>query len=60
MGTNVNKQNSIQKIKTRLRSMTARHLLGQMLCFLVLYPKKLNIKIHRSINMPVVLYGCET
>ena len=27
---------------------------------LVCYPKNLNIKIYRTIILPVVLYGCET
>jgi len=29
-------------------------------CLLVCYPKSLEIKIYKTIILPVVLYGCET
>jgi len=32
----------------------------RIFCLPVCYPKNLNIKTHRTIILPVVLYGCET
>jgi len=60
LGTTLN-QNSIQdEIMSRLKS-------GNVCCHSVPYllssgllSKNLKIKIHRTINLPVVLYWCET
>jgi hypothetical protein len=35
-------------------------MLAFILCLLVCYPKKVEVKIHRTIILPVVLYGWET
>jgi len=49
-----------EEIKSRLKSENAcyhsvqNHLYSSLLC------KNLNIKIYRTIILPVVLYGCET
>ena len=32
----------------------------RLLCLTVFYPKNFNIRIYRTIILPVVLYGCET
>ena len=60
-GTTLSHQNSIQEeIKSRLKLGNAcYHSVQNLLsfCFLSKYKK---IKIHRTIILPVVLYGCET
>jgi len=54
-------QNSIQEeIKSRLKSGNAcRHLVQNLLSFSLL-PENIKIKIHRTIILAVVLYGCKT
>ena len=54
-------QNSIaEEIKSRLRSGNACcHSVQNLLSFRLL-SKNLEIKIYRTIILPVVLYGCET
>jgi len=56
LGTILTNQNSIaEEIKCRLRSgNTVQKLLSSRLL-----SKNLKIKIYRTINLPVVLYGCE-
>jgi len=58
---NVTDQHSIQReIKSRLKSGNACcHSLQYLLSSRLLY-KNLKIKIHGTIILPVVLYGCET
>ena len=60
MGTTLTNQNSIpEEIKSRLRSgNTYYHLVQNLLSFRLL-SKNLNIKIYKTIILPV-LYGCET
>jgi len=54
-------QNSIpEEIKSRLRSRNASYHSVQNLLSSRLLSKKLKIKIHRTIILPVLLYGCET
>ena len=54
-------QNSIvEEINSRLRSGNACYHSVQNLLSSRLLSKKLNIKIYRTIILPVVLYGCET
>ena len=61
LGTTLTNQNSIlEEIKSRLRSGNACYHLVQNLLYSRLLPKNLEIKIHRTIILPVVLYGCET
>ena len=58
--TTLTNQNSIpEKIKSRLRSGNACYLSVQNLLSSRLLTKNLKIKIHRTIILPVVLYGCE-
>ena len=60
-GNNLNNQNSIQEeIKSRLKSGNAYCHSVQNLLSSNLLSKNLKIKIHRTIILPVVLYGCET
>jgi len=59
--TNVFFQNSIhEEIKSRLKSDNACYHSVQNLLSFRLLPKNMNIKIYRTIILPVVLYGCET
>jgi len=61
LGTTLTNQNSIQEeIKSRLKSGNACHHSAQNLLSSSLLSKNLNIKIYRTIILPVVLYGCET
>ena len=61
LGTTFTHQNSIQEeIKSRLKSGNACSHLVQNLVSSSLLSKTLKIKIHRTIILPVVLYGCET
>jgi ethanolamine utilization protein EutQ (cupin superfamily) len=54
-------QNSIQEeIKSRLNSGNTSYHLVQNLMSSILLSKNLNIKIYRTINLCVVLYGYET
>ena len=61
LGTTLTNQNSIQeRIKSRLKSgNTCYHLVQNPLSSSLL-SNNIKIKIHRSIILPVVLYGCET
>jgi len=59
-GTTLTNQNSIaEEIKSRLRSRNACYHSVQNLLSSTLLSKNLKIKIHRTIMLPVVLYGCE-
>jgi len=61
LGTTLTNQNSIaEEIKSRLRSGNACYHSMQNLLSSRLLSKNLKIKIHRTIILPVVLYGCET
>jgi len=61
LGTTLTNQNSIQEeIKSRLKSGNACYYSVQNLLSSGLLSKNLKIKIHRTINLSVVLYGCET
>jgi hypothetical protein len=61
LGTTLQNQNSIQEeIKSRLKSGNACYHLVQNLLYSGSQSKNLNIKLHRNIILPVVLYGCET
>ena len=61
LGTILTHQNSIQEeIKSRLKSGNACYHLVQNLLSSSLLSKNLNIKISRTIILPVALYGCET
>jgi len=61
VGTTLTNQNSIaEEIKSRLRSSKACCHSVQNLLSSRLLSKNLNIKIYRTIILPVVLYGCET
>ena len=50
----------VEEIKSRLRSGNACYHSVQNLLSSRLISKNLNIKIYRTIILPVVLYGCET
>jgi len=61
LGTTLTNQDSIQEeIKSRLKSGNACYHSMQNLLSSSLLPKKLKIKIYRTIILPVVLYGRET
>ena len=61
LGTTLTNQNSIQEeIKSRLKSENACYYSVQNLSSSSLLSKNVNIKIYRTIIVPVVLYGCET
>jgi len=61
LGTSITDQNSIQEeIKSRLKLGNARYHSVQNLLSSMLLSKNLKIKIHRTIILSVVLYGCET
>jgi len=60
-GTTLTNQNSIQEeIKSRLKAWNACYHLVQNLLVFSLLSKIIKINIHRTIILPVVLYGCET
>ena len=61
LGTNITYENSIHEdVKSRLKSGNACcHLVQNLLSSSLLFTN-INIKIYRTIIMPVVLYGCET
>ena len=61
MGTNLTDQNYTQEdIKSRFKSGNAcRHSVQNLLSSSLL-SKNINIKVYRTIILPVVLYGCET
>jgi len=61
LGTMLTNKNSIQEeIKSRLKLGNACYYSVQNLLSSSLLFKKLNIKIYRTIILPIVLYGCET
>jgi len=61
LGTTLTHQNSIaEEIKSRLRLGNACYQSVQNLLSSRLLSKILKIKIYRTINLSVVLYGCET
>ena len=61
LGTNLTDQNCVQEeIKSRLKSGNACYNLVQDLLSSNLLSKNLKIKVHRTIILPVVVYGCET
>jgi len=61
LGTSITNQNSVsEEIKSRLRSGNACYHSVQNILSSRLLSKNLKIKIHRTIILPVVLYGCET
>ena len=61
LGTTLGNQNSItEEIKSRLRSGKACYYSVQNLLSSRLLSKYLKIKIHRTVILPIVLYGCET
>ena len=61
LGTTLTYQNSIrEEIKSRLKSENACYHLVQNLLPSSLLSKNTKNKIHRTIILPVVLYGCET
>jgi hypothetical protein len=61
LGTTLTNRNSIQEeIKSRLKSGNACYHSVQDLRSSNLLSKNTKIKIHRTIILPVVLYGCET
>jgi len=58
---NLTNQNSIQEeIKRRLKSWNACYYSVQNLLSSSMLSKNLEIKIYRTVILPVVLYGCET
>ena len=61
LGTALTNKNYVQEeIKSRLKLGNASYYSVQNLLSSSLLSKKLNIKIYRTIILPVVLYGCET
>jgi len=60
-GNNLNKSKFYsEEIKSRLKSVNACYHFMQNLLSSGLLSKNLMIKIHRTVILPVVLYGCET
>jgi len=61
LGTTLTNRNCIQEvIKSRLQSDNACYHLMQNLLSSSLLSKNIKIKIHRTVILSVVLYGCET
>jgi hypothetical protein len=61
LGTTVTNQNLIsEEIKRRLNSSNACYHSVQNLLSSRLLSKNINIRIYKTIILPVVLYGCET
>jgi hypothetical protein len=61
LGMTLTNQNDIHdEIKSRLNSGNACYYTVQNLLSSRLIPKKLNIKIYKTVILPVVPYGCET
>ena len=61
LGKTLTHQNSIpEEIKSRLRLGNACYHSVQNLLSSRFLPKNLKIKVHRTIILPLVLYGCET
>ena len=61
LGTTLTNKNSLQEeIKCRLKLGNACYYLVHSLLSSSLLSKTLKIKIYRTINLPIVLFGCET
>jgi hypothetical protein len=61
LGTTLTNQNDIHvEIKSRLNSGTACYYSGQNLLSSRLISKNLKTNMHKTVILPVVLYGCET
>jgi hypothetical protein len=61
LGTTLTNQNDIHdEIKSRLNSGNACYYSVQNLLSSRLISENLKIKIHKTVILPVVLYGCET
>ena len=61
MGTTLANQNSLwEEIKSRLKSWNACYRSMQNLLSFFFLSENIKIKKHRTIFLPVVLYGCET
>jgi hypothetical protein len=61
LGKTLTNKNSIQEeIKSRLKSGNAGYYSVQNILSSSFLSKNVKIKIHRTIFLPVVLYGCET
>jgi hypothetical protein len=61
LGKQFNKSNSVQeKIRSKLKSANACYQSVQNIVSSSLLSKNLNIKVYRTIILPVVFYGCET
>jgi hypothetical protein len=61
LGTTLTDQNCVQKeIKSRLNSGNHCYHSVQSLLFSRLLSRNVKVKIHKTIILPVVLYGCET
>jgi len=61
LGTTLTNQNSVEEeIKSRWKSGNACYISMQNLLSSSLLSQNTKIKIHRTIILPVVLYGCET
>jgi hypothetical protein len=61
LGTTLTNQNSIhEEIKSRLKSGNACYHSVHKFLSSSLLSKNVEIKIHRTIILPVILYGCET
>jgi hypothetical protein len=61
LGTTLTEQNPIhEKLNSRLKPWNACYHLVQNLLSSSLLSKHIKIRLNKSINLPVVLYGCET
>jgi len=61
LGKTLTNENFVrEEIKSRLKSGNACYYSVQNLLSFSLLSKNIKIKIHRTIILPVVLYGCET
>jgi hypothetical protein len=61
LGTTITNQNLYhEEIKRKMNSVNAFHYSVQNLLSFLLLPKNVNIRMHKTIILLVVLYGCET
>jgi len=60
LGTTLTNQNDIRDMKSRLNSGNACYYSVQNILSSRFKSKSLNIKIYKTVTLPVVLYGCET
>jgi len=60
LGTTLSNYNSVEEIKSRLKSGNACHYLVQNLMFSSLLSRNIKIKKYRTIILPFVFYGCKT